>query len=241
MGMRYQTARSNAAMSTLLLVASLSLIYMVSQFLRNSLGVIAPDLSRDLNLDPRQLGFLSGAFFLSFAAAQIPLGMALDRFGPRMVMLWLSGVATLACLWFATAHSLAGLTGARLLMGLGCASFFMAPLLIYARLFSPARFATLTGIQLGLGSLGTLIATAPLALIASSFGWRTGFFIIAALTVLAAFMVAWTTRNSLKSNASHHSGALKNNPHSLRESINGVAAAMKQKDALRLLLLHASA
>ena len=235
--------RRRISSSTIFLVASLSLIYMVSQFLRNSLGVIAPDLSRDLHLAPEQLGFLSGAFFLSFAAAQIPLGMALDRFGPRSVMLGLSGVAILACLWFATAQSLAGLTGARLLMGLGCASFFMAPLLIYARMFNPARFATLTGIQLGLGSLGTLFATTPLAFIAAAFGWRTGFFIIAALTILAALMVALTTRRGLKSKTppSPSSATQGNHSHGWRESLSGVAAAIKQPDALRLLLLHASA
>ena len=239
--MKPQAIQRNSAISIILLVASLSLIYMVSQFLRNSLGVIAPDMSRELNLNPRQLGFLSGAFFLSFAAAQIPLGMALDRFGPRRVMLWLSGIAVFACLWFAAAHSLPALAGARLLMGLGCASFFMAPLLIYARMFNPARFATLTGIQLGLGSLGTLAATAPLAFIAASFGWRSAFLIIAALTILAAILVALTTKTGLQSTHGPHNASLENTPHGLRESLNGVLTAIRQKDALRLLLLHASA
>lgn len=216
------------------LVASLCIIYMVSQFLRNSVGVIAPDLTRDLNLTPENLGLLSGIFFLSFASAQIPLGMALDRYGPRAVMLWLSGLAIAACLWFSVASDLTSLTSARVLMGLGCSSFFMAPLLIYARMFSPRRFATLTGIQLGLGSVGTLAATAPLAYISASYGWRSGFVIVAVVTGIAALMVALATRGRLP--APTHS----DESQTLADSFKGVIAAMRQKDTLRLFLLHAS-
>lgn len=224
--------RSTAAM--IFLVISLCTIYMVSQFLRNSVGVIAPDLSADLNLSPENLGLLSGIFFLSFAAAQIPLGMALDRYGPRAVMLSLSGVAIVACLWFSIASDFRGLTGARMLMGLGCSSFFMAPLLIYVRMFSPARFATLTGIQLGLGSLGTLAATAPLAYISAAYGWRSGFVIVAVATALAALMVAIAARGRLAPPAHH------DQHQTLRDSFKGVIAAIRQKDTLRLFVLNAS-
>ncbi len=216
------------------LVVSLCVIYMISQFLRNSVGVIAPDLTRDLALSPENLGLLSGIFFLSFASAQLPLGMALDRYGPRAVMLGLSGLAIIACLWFAAAADFTGLTGARVLMGLGCSSFFMAPLLIYARMFSPARFATLTGIQLGLGSLGTLAATAPLAYISASYGWRTGFIIVAIVTALAAVMVWVATRGRLTP-PDHHDPQ-----QSLGESFRGVLEAIRRKDSLRLFWLHAS-
>ena len=58
-------------------------IYIVSQFLRNSIGVIAPNLAEELGLSPAELGLLSSAYFFAFAAVQIPVGMALDRFGPR--------------------------------------------------------------------------------------------------------------------------------------------------------------
>lgn len=226
-------ARTGLA-ATAFLVVSLCVIYMVSQFLRNSIGVIAPDLTREFGLTPENLGLLSGLFFLSFAAAQIPLGMALDRYGPRAVMLWLSGLAIIACLWFSLAEGFAGLTAARVLMGLGCSSFFMAPLLIYARMFSGSRFATLTGIQLGLGSLGTLAATAPLAYISAAQGWRTGFVLVAIITGLAAIMVALATRGRLPAPKAD------TNAPGLAESFAGVISVIRQKDALRLFVLHAS-
>ena len=71
----------------LILVGTLGGAYGISQFLRNSIGVIAPDLAAELNLSASEIGLLASLFFFSFAAAQIPLGIALDRYGPRRCML----------------------------------------------------------------------------------------------------------------------------------------------------------
>jgi MFS family permease len=64
-------------------LAALSLAYVVSQFFRTAIAVVAPELARDLSLDPARLGVLSSAWFWAFAAAQLPIGVALDRWGPR--------------------------------------------------------------------------------------------------------------------------------------------------------------
>src|SRR5207244_2408394 len=64
---------------------------------------------------------------------------------------------------FSTAATVNGLVGGRILIGLGAASFLVAPLTLYARWFAPERFSTLAGIHIGIGTLGTLCATAPLA------------------------------------------------------------------------------
>src|ERR1044072_427995 len=79
----------------ILLVGTLAAIYLVSQFLRNSVGVIAPDLAREIGLNAAEIGLLSSAIFFSFAAAQIPLGIALDRYGPKRCMLLCAVVAFL--------------------------------------------------------------------------------------------------------------------------------------------------
>ena len=70
-------------MDAVVLVGVLTLAYMISQFFRNSIGVIGPDLAREFDLDARALSLLASILFLSFAAVQIPLGMAIDRFGAR--------------------------------------------------------------------------------------------------------------------------------------------------------------
>lgn len=173
-----------------LLVGILGCIYSISQFLRNSVGVIAPDLASELDLPASQIGLLSSAFFFSFAAAQIPLGIALDRYGPRRCMLFCAAVAVAGALIFAAAPSPRWLIAARILMGLGSSCYLMAPLALYARQFPPGRFATLVGFQIGLGSLGTLLATAPFAFAVAIVGWRASFVVIAAAMVVATLAIA---------------------------------------------------
>jgi MFS family permease len=160
-------------------VITLGLLYIVSQFLRNSVGVIAPNLTEEIGLSPIELGFLSSVYFFVFAATQLPLGVALDRFGPKLCMLVSVGFTVLGCVLFALAHSAGYLVAARALLGFGTASFLMAPAALYARWFPPARFSTVTGIHLGLGSLGALFATAPLAFATSTIGWRSTFLWVA--------------------------------------------------------------
>src|ERR1700712_2909734 len=105
------------------LVGALAAIYLVSQFLRNSVGVIAPDLAREVGLNAAEIGLLSSAFFFSFAAAQIPLGIALDRYGPKRCMLVCAAIAFAGTLVFATATTATGLVCARILMGLGSSCY----------------------------------------------------------------------------------------------------------------------
>jgi MFS family permease len=169
--------------------ATLCALYMMSQFLRNSVGVIAPDLAAEIQLSAAEIGLLSSVYFLVFGLAQIPLGIALDRFGPKVCLVASSGIAVAGCIVFAFAHSTGGLVTGRILMGLGTASFLMAPLAIYARWFAPAQFSTLTGLQLGIGTLGSLLATAPLAFATAAVGWRATFLGIGIVTIGFAALV----------------------------------------------------
>ncbi len=167
-----------------IVIAALVGIYMLSQFFRNSIAVIAPDLAREFDLDAAALGFLSSVFFLSFSAAQIPLGVAIDRWGPKAPMVATALLLIAATVFFALAADSRQLTAARLLLGFGCCAYFMAPLALYAGLFSADRFSTVASIHLGAGSLGMLMATAPLAIGAASIGWRNVFLIAAAFAAL---------------------------------------------------------
>jgi MFS family permease len=181
---------SGMAATAVVLVGSLLSIYIVSQFLRNSVGVIAPNLAAELGLSPAEIGTLSSAFFLAFAAAQLPLGMALDRFGPRRCLVVCAGITVVGAVLFASAPSPGVLILARALLGLGASASLMAPLAIFARRFPADRFATLAGLQVGLGTTGTLIATAPLAFSAATIGWRASFLLVAAVTALIALVLA---------------------------------------------------
>jgi MFS family permease len=157
--------------------------------------VIAPDLARDMGLGAAGIGFLASAFFLGFAGAQIPLGVAIDRWGPRLSMTVSMGITVVGLLVFATAPSAEQLVVARILIGCGCASFFMGPLTIYSRWLTPERFSTFAGIHLGLSGLGVLGATAPLAYSTATIGWRASFLIVAGIATLIGVLVYVVVRD----------------------------------------------
>lgn len=203
----------------LILVGMLGGAYGISQFLRNSIGVIAPNLADELHLSAADIGLLSSLFFFAFAAAQIPLGIALDRYGPRRCMLVCAVIAVAGSLLFAWAPSPAWLIVARVLLGLGSSCFFMAPLALYARRFPPDRFATVTSFQYGLGTLGTLIATAPFAWAVSMIGWRACFVIVAGAMVAAGLLIALVVRETPQASQAR--------PPRLRESAAGLLAATR--------------
>ncbi len=92
--------------------------YYLSYLLRTVNAVISPRLTDELGLSAASLGLLTSAYFLAFGAAQIPVGIALDRFGPRRVEAALMLLAALGSALFATADSLGALAGARALVGL---------------------------------------------------------------------------------------------------------------------------
>jgi predicted MFS family arabinose efflux permease len=220
------TTRSETAV---FLIAVLAALYAVSQFLRNSIGVIANDLARELHLTATQTGFLSSAFFFAFAAVQIPIGILIDRYGPKRTMLATAVLTVVGTIFFAIAPSAPMLIAARALMGLGCSTFFMAPLVIYARRFPPERFAGLTSLQMGLANMGTLAATAPLAASAAVFGWRASFFAVAILTVVIVLAIAWVVPRDAGSNRPNETWAA---------AFRGVAAALKVPSFWPVFFMH---
>lgn len=164
--------------------------YFFSYFYRSANAVIADDLSRELSLAPAQLGLMTSLFFLTFAAAQVPLGAALDRYGSRFVTSGLMLSAVLGSLLFAVAESFALLALGRALIGIGMAGVLMGSLKAFSGWFPPRQFATVSGLFLGIGSLGALAAATPLAVLNEEVGWRAVFMGGALLVLLAATAIA---------------------------------------------------
>lgn len=169
---------------TFRIVLALGGAYVLSQFLRTSVAVLAPELSTELGLSADELGLLTGAYFLSFALVQLPIGVALDRIGPRRVVASLMLAAVAGSLLFSMANGLALLVAARVLMGLGCASILMGAYVIYARWYPSERFAYFAGLQMGIGNTGILLATAPLAGLVAWIGWRDSLDVVAVVAAL---------------------------------------------------------
>lgn len=164
--------------------------YVLSQFFRSFLAVIAPELAADIGLDAVQLGAVSAAWFIAFALAQFPVGWALDRIGPRRTVPAGMLFAVAGCLVFGAASNTTAAMAAMSLIGLGCAPVYMGALYYFGRTYDARYFALLSSWLLGIGSAGNLLAATPLALAVSTIGWRAMFMAMAGITLAAAALVA---------------------------------------------------
>ncbi|WP_113912075.1 MFS transporter [Roseovarius dicentrarchi] len=168
----------------------LCLAYVLSQFYRAFLAVLGAVLARDIGTGPEDLAFASGLWFLAFAGAQLPIGWALDRFGPRRtsaIMLLIGGAG--GALVFGFAQGAAHVNLAMLMIGAGCAPVLVSAYFILARQGSPAQFATMAALLLAIGSLGNLGASWPMAWAVEAIGWRASMIGLAAITALAAMVL----------------------------------------------------
>jgi MFS family permease len=161
--------------------------YYLSYLLRTVNAVIAPELARELALSAADLGLLTSAYLLTFAVFQIPLGLLLDRYGPRKVEAGLLLLAAAGALLFAFGESLTQLTVARGLIGLGVSACLMASFKSFSQNFPPERQASLTGAIMASGGLGALTASLPLEFALPLIGWRGVF---QGLTLLLALVAA---------------------------------------------------
>jgi MFS family permease len=165
--------------------------YFFSALLRAVTATLAPEFARDLGLRASDLGLLAGAYFAGFAALQLPLGTALDRRGPKRVLLVLLVVAVLGCAAFAMADSLGGLILARALIGVGVAACLMAPLTCYRARFDPVTQLRANSWMLMTGSFGMVASTLPVQWLLPLWGWRALFWVIAGMLLVAMLAIAW--------------------------------------------------
>ncbi|MGQ0610104.1 MAG: MFS transporter [Paracoccaceae bacterium] len=176
-------------------LVALILSYVLSQFYRAFLAVLAPALAADIGADAKALAQASGLWFLAFALMQIPVGAALDRIGPRRTTAFLLAVGAAGAAVFASATTPAAISAAMLLIGAGCSSVLMASYFIFARLYAPALFGTLAGVVIGIGSLGNIGASLPLGWAVEAWGWRAAVWALAGVTLAAAGAVAALVRD----------------------------------------------
>src|SRR6185369_3245228 len=163
--------------------------YFLSFFFRNVNAVISKDLAREFALTPADLGFLTSMYLAAFAAFQLPLGVLLDRYGPRRVVAALMLVAAAGALVFALARDLTMLSLGRALIGLGVSAGLMGAIKAFSLWFPLSRLATMNGIYLGIGGLGALAATAPAEAVLGAYGWRALFYGMSAMSAAAATAV----------------------------------------------------
>ncbi len=159
----------------------------LSCLLRTVNAVLAPNLVASMALSTAELGLLTSAFFAAFALVQLPVGMALDRYGPRKVQLPLLLLAAGGALLFARGHSYLQLVLARFVIGLGVGGCFMSAVKAISSSIAPARLPSVHGYLIAVGGLGAASATLPVQLALRYTDWRG---VLSALALLAALIGA---------------------------------------------------
>ncbi|SCA57435.1 conserved membrane hypothetical protein [Candidatus Terasakiella magnetica] len=163
--------------------------YFLSYLYRVVNAVIAPDLVADLGLGPDVLGLLTASYFLTFAAFQIPLGVLLDKYGPRIVEAALLIFAAMGAVLFAVAQDSATLIAGRALIGFGVSACLMASFKAFTVFYEASKLPLVNGFIMAAGGLGAVAGTAPTELVVQEFGWRGGFWGLAVLTLVCALVV----------------------------------------------------
>lgn len=166
-----------------------SLGYFFSYLYRAVNAVIAPDLVRDIGLSAAELGLLTAAYLLTFALFQLPLGILLDRYGPRRVQAALVALGALGAVIFGIAESLATLTFARAIIGIAFAGGLMSGFKAVVIWVPEARRALANACVMSIGAIGLLVATAPTEMAVQAFGWRMVFVGLSAVTLAVAALI----------------------------------------------------
>ena len=164
--------------------------YFLSYAMRSINAVLSGPLTEEFSLTAAELGFLSGGYFLTFAAMQIPLGALLDRRGPKSIEVTLLVFAVLGCLISGLATSFFWLWLGRALIGVGVSACLMASYQAYRVCFKPDQQTSLAALMLMVGSFGALVSTVPIEWALPMVGWR-GVFLVSALLFLVATLGVW--------------------------------------------------
>jgi MFS family permease len=170
---RVRAAGELSALAVLLQVfIPFALGHYLSWLLRTVNAMLAPQMLQAAQLTPAQLGTLTSTYFLAFALAQLPVGLALDRHGPRRVQAVMLLIAAAGTYAFAQSQSFTQMAIARSMMGLGLAACFMAAMKAISTWISPKKAPSVQGYLIAAGGLGAATATLPVRLALHYTDWR---------------------------------------------------------------------
>ena len=169
-----------------------AMFFFYAWVLRVAPSVMVEELMRDFAVGAGVLGHLSAAYFYGYAGMQIPVGLLLDRFGPRRLMAVAALVCAAGCILFATSDNLTAATAGRLLIGASAAFSLVGSMAVAGQWFPANQFAILSGLSMAMGMAGGVFGQAPLRLAVEASDWRTTTLLLAAGGVALA-LAAWAT------------------------------------------------
>lgn len=172
--------------------------YFYQSTIRVATSNLREPLTLEFNLTASEYGMFASYWLVSYALLQIPIGIALDKWGVRKVFIvsaFLCGVGTLIT---AYTESYNWLCFARLLIGAGSASAFIGTFKISSEWFKPYMLPILVGSLSGVGVLGASLAGAPLVMLQESVGWRTVFYTLSIVAFALSFLYSLVLRDKTK-------------------------------------------
>jgi sugar phosphate permease len=173
----------------LIVTLPLAAMNLINQASRTVMSIVGPVLAVEYAFSASELGLLSACAFATYAASQLPGGIALDLFGPRRMQTCLCLVAAVGFAVFALSDGLAGFAAARMIMGVGISAALTSILTANSRWFAPARVAGMTGLAMVVGALGAVLTTAPAEAALPAIGWRGVFWILAGASIVVAIWI----------------------------------------------------
>jgi len=171
------------------------LFYCYEFLLQVSPGVMVNDLMRDFRVNAAELGNFSAIFFYVYAIMQIPVGLLIDKYGPRKLLTFAAGVCALGSFLFGSAELISTACMGRMLIGLGSAFAAISCLKLAANWFPLNRFALLTGLTVMVGMLGAINGQAPLALLIEHLSWRESMHVLGLVGLILAGLIYLIVRD----------------------------------------------
>jgi MFS family permease len=170
--------------------------YVVAVFQRASLGVAGVEAQRRFATTAAVLSLFAVLQLAVYAALQIPVGVLLDRIGPRRLIAAGALLMGIGQLVLATAHAVGLAVAGRVLVGAGDAMTFISVLRLIAVWFPPRRVPLLTQMTGILGQIGQIAAAYPLVALLQGAGWSTSFLVAGSLGLGVAILAAAALRNA---------------------------------------------
>ena len=166
-----------------------ALFFFIGYVPRVITGVITPHLMQDFAVMAGAIGTLTSFYFYPYVFMQIPVGLLVDRFGPRILLTIMIALSALSCLLFSRAVDIHLAQVSRLLLGFSAAFAFVGALKLAAEWFPPARIGLLTGLTQSLGMLGAVIGEHPTAVTVAALGWRGTLMLVSIILFILAGLV----------------------------------------------------
>ena len=177
----------------------LCVAYLFVTFHRVSLAVIAVDIMRDTKIDATAMGVMSSIFFLAFGFMQLPSGILADSLGPRRTLPLFFSLAGIGAVIFGMVNAVGWLMVSRALMGIGVSVVFVCGVKLISCWFPLRLFARMNGLYLGMGGVGLILGSGPMAYLCTYLGWRNSLVFCGAATILIAVALGIWVRNSPES------------------------------------------